>query len=273
MGMNAIYHLPTLNLVFRVHHPSKSHQDVQLEVDTANYLNKQQFNSISISDAYSDIYQYQDIYLTVWNYLAGEKRPLDLASEFGKLIKQFHKVMSLPGFQDCYHSGLSEFNPLQLIHQRINLLHTLPSIDDSILHILNSEYHDLLGQADNIDFLFPKGPIHGDAHTANVIWSKGEMFLLDYENISYGYRDNDLIPFCVIAKRFKPETKVEKFLQSYQPGLSLAAIDNRLIRIRELFMLSWLCQSIGKNETSDKEIKHRLHTVQAKEDEVLWHPM
>lgn len=267
IGMNAIYLYADLNLVLRVHHPSKTLNDVEIEVNTAKFLHQNSFNTIRISDSFPDIYPIKHCYITVWSYLPSEQRPKDVAEDFGCMLKTFHRVMS-----NCDFS-LPDFAPLSMIKQRVDMLKSLPHVDETVINALDEELRKIVQEADGIRFLFSKSAIHGDAHTGNIIWSNNEIFLLDYEAVSLGYRDYDLIPMCVIAKRFKPETRIDTFLNAYLQGLTLDHIDKRLIRIRELFMLSWLCQSMGRSDKADNEIKHRVYTLQANEEDVLWHPM
>ena len=267
MGMNAIFHHKSLSVVIRVNHPSKTLQNIETEVSSAKFLEEQQFPTVSISDQFSDIYRVDQSFITVWKYLKVQPRPENLVIDFGSMLKKFHNIMSMSNM------SLEEFNPLIIIKNRLEMLNSLSSKHQAVVDILNKELDELNHEFSLIKFNFDKGPIHGDAHTANIIWSNKKMYLLDYENVSFGERDYDLIPLCVIYKRFKPETDIDAFLSAYQNDLTLHKIDKRLIRIRELFMLSWLCQSLGQDKKSDNEIHHRIATLQAKEEDVLWHPM
>ncbi|HET9894110.1 MAG TPA: hypothetical protein VFQ44_04195 [Streptosporangiaceae bacterium] len=72
----------------------------------------------------------------------------------------------------------------------------LLSRDRAIVH-LQTEFRTL-------DFALRPGPIHGDAHTGNLLADHGQVVLLDVEAVAFGPREWALIPTSIAYERLSP---------------------------------------------------------------------
>lgn len=95
------------------------------------------------------------------------------------------------------------------------------------------------------------GLIHADLHFGNMVWHKGEVTPIDFDDCGYGLLMYDLAVslaqssnyFKRIGKKAAREAK-EQFLQGYEQSMPLSCDDREiipyLVATRELAMLGWL---------------------------------
>jgi len=267
LGANALYHIPQENIVIRIHGNDNNEEKIRLEINISSFLIKNGINSASISKKYSDIYFINGKYITVWNYIESHDRPGSYPKLYGKFLRRFHNAMN-----ECKFT-LPLYAPLQTIESRIKLISKNNDAGRLAIEQIKHRIAEVKINAREVDFVLDFGPIHGDAHTGNTVYRDNKIYILDFENLAIGYRDWDIIPTCVIAKRFDLNFRLSEFLKSYESDLTLCSFDENLIRIRELFMISWLSQRAGESRTIDDEIILRLETLDKSGEDGLWHPM
>ena len=273
VAMNALVHLPLEGVVLRFHHSTRTESQIRLELHFAQFMGENGVPSIQPDSRFSVPLSYDGHFVTVWRYYQPSERPTNTFKLFGGLLKEIHQLSrnflsSLPD-----EMSVPNYDPLRVIRTRLNVSHS--SGDSEV----TSYQHDLLEimkkvtpEVESAKFIFPETILHGDAHTGNVLWNGDQLYLLDFENVSIGPSDFDLIPTCIIKRRFKPETDLEGFLKAYRHDLRYEAIDNALLRLRELFMLAWLYSSIPNSQTAKNELGRRIKTIQSNDDGALWSP-
>jgi aminoglycoside phosphotransferase (APT) family kinase protein len=86
---------------------------------------------------------------------------------------------------------LPEFDPFARVPAR--LASPLASVDPQAVAFLDGLLADLRPRYAALDFAFPPGPVHGDAHPGNLLRdASGEVLLIDLEAFHQGPREWDL---------------------------------------------------------------------------------
>jgi hypothetical protein len=78
------------------------------------------------------------------------------------------------------------------------------------------------------------GLVHGDAHPGNLIHGLGRVVLCDWDSVSHGPREQDLIPVRLGYRYGRPEAEWEQFCSTYQVDPGALPLLPLLARMREL---------------------------------------
>ena len=79
-----------------------------------------------------------------------------------------------------------------------------PSVDPDDRDFLRDRCAELNEQFQHLEFALPPGPIHGDAHTSNLLTDHGQVVLLDFEAAAIGPREWDLLPTAIAVRAVRP---------------------------------------------------------------------
>lgn len=107
----------------------------------------------------------------------GHRRgPTPTHADLARLLARFHALGSCP----C---ELATFEPLKTSESRLAKANNgSPSDRD----FLRARCADLTEQFGDLQFALPMGPIHGNAHTSNLLTDHGQVVLLDFEAAAIG---------------------------------------------------------------------------------------
>jgi thiamine kinase-like enzyme len=124
-----------------------------------------------------------------------------------------------------------------------------------------------------LDFALPAGPIHGDAHTGNLLTDHGEVVLLDFEAVAVGPREWDLMPTAIAYERFGlAGERYREFADVYGFDVRTWAGYPVLRAIRELTMTTWLMQNVGEDPAIAAEFALRVDSIRKGDLSRAWTP-
>ncbi|MEO9460814.1 MAG: aminoglycoside phosphotransferase family protein [Lentilitoribacter sp.] len=262
LGTNSLYHLPSVNLVARVHNENTVKEQIKSEIMVANRLAHNSVRCAPISCDYPEIYSSEHHQITFWKYIMPEKRLIGFERKFGELLVSFHDAMT------GYLSNFPKFEPLEKAKTRLQYISGF-----------EQEKKILIEEIENVEMLLPKTPrygstvaVHGDAHLGNVIWSNGDGYLIDFESVSIGRADFDIIPMAVTYKRFLQDIEIDTFLDAVIPGLTYQDIPLNLLRVRELTMITWLGEVASSNPEYGEQFEFRIETLKSNMEFAKWSP-
>jgi thiamine kinase-like enzyme len=122
-----------------------------------------------------------------------------------------------------------------------------------------------------LEFALPSGPIHGDAHTANLLADRGRLVLLDFESSALGPREWDLLPTAIGVDRYGlSEDAYQAFAGTYGFDVRGWAGYPVLRRVRELTMTTWMGQNAGTSPAHAAEFARRVASLRDEEFERGW---
>jgi thiamine kinase-like enzyme len=178
-----------------------------------------------------------------------------------RLLASFHALGDCP----C---ELPSFDPLQPSAARLDKADDIPAGDRDFLRTRCTELNEGLC---HLEFALPRGPIHGDAHTRNLLTDRGQVVLLDFEAAVIGPREWDLLPTSIAQDRYGlPAAHYREFANAY--GFDVETWPGYLVlrEIRELTMTTWIMQNVGESEAAAAEFALRVASLREKDTERAW---
>ena len=260
LGENAIYRLATDPVVIRIARSPDRLPRVERELCTARWLAAADVPAVRVYEEADQPLLVDGHPVSFWHSVTGGE-PTPTHTDLARLLAAFH---SLP---DC-PCDLATFDPLQTSESRLATPANISPDDRDFLHARCS---DLNHQFQHLDFALPSGPIHGDAHTRNLLTDRGQVVLLDFEAVANGPREWDLLPTAIAVERYGlAEGSYLQFATTYGfdvrkwPGYPI------LREIRELTMTTWIMQNIGESQAAAAEFALRVASLRERDFERAW---
>ena len=236
-------------------------QRVQRELCVARWLATAAVPAVRVIDEVDQPLVVDDRPVTFWHTVTGGD-PVPTHVDLARLLAAFHHAPDCP----C---DLASFDPLQATQSRLRKAEGIGPGDRDFLEdrcvVLNDQLRHLT-------FALPRGPIHGDAHTSNLLTDHGQVVLLDFESAAVGPREWDLLPTAIGVERYgRPERQYREFAGTYGfdvrewPGYPV------LREVRELTMTTWIMQNIGESPAAAAEFALRVGSLRERDFDRAWH--
>jgi hypothetical protein len=233
-GEITVYDLRGLWMIARIAQTTGYLSDFITEVKVARWLESAGFPAVRLAGpADQPIVEYDRV-LTFWAQVA-EHKYYGTVTDLAFLLRQLHDLdppssLVLPGLR-----------PFKGAQTRI----TMADLRDDDREFLLSRLGDLRDSYARLDFVLPRGPIHGNASVNSVLpsmWDSRIRVLVDLDCFAVGPREWDLVLTAMYFERFGWHTDDEylEFASGYGfdvmrwPGYTV------LRNIRELILLTWL---------------------------------
>ncbi len=260
LGENAIYRLADTPVVVRIARSADRLPRVEKELCVARWLAAAEVPAVRVVEEIDQPLTVNGHPVSFWHYVSGG-HPVPTHLDLARLLAAFH---SLPGCP-CELAG---FEPLKMSESR---LATATGIAPEDHDFLRNRCVELKEQFEHLAFALPVGPIHGDAHTRNLLTDHGEVVLLDFESSAHGPREWDLLPTAIAVERYGlAEDWYRKFADIYGfdvrtwPGYPV------LREIRELTMTTWIMQNVGESPAVAAEFALRVASLRERDLERVW---
>jgi thiamine kinase-like enzyme len=144
-------------------------------------------------------------------------------------------------------------------------------IDSGAREFLATRNSELAKQVQELEYVLPRGPIHADAHTGNLLIDNNVVVLSDFEVVSIGPREWDLLPTAVAVDRFGlPEAQYQAFASIYGFDVRDWSGYRVLREVRELGMTTWLMQNVKEDPAIADEFDVRLSSLQESNFDRPW---
>ncbi len=261
-GENAIYRLAAAPVVVRIARSADLLRRVERELCVARWLAAADVPAVGVWDEADQPIMVGGHPVTFWHSVTGGQ-PKPKHADLARLLARFHALRSCP----C---DLAAFEPLKTSESRLAKADDVSVADRDFLR---ARCADLTEQFQKLEFALPIGPIHGDAHTSNLLTDHGQVVLLDFEAVAIGPREWDLLPTSIARERFGlPEERYREFADAY--GFDVRAWHGYpvLREIRELTMTTWIMQNIGEDPAIAAEFALRVACLRERDFESAWHP-
>ncbi len=197
---------------------------------------------------------------TVWDYIAGEPPSY---RQFGELVRHFHERT------DDLSIDLPEWQPLASARRRLDELEGQYSSED--VGLLNDWYECISDELDQLLYVLPRGPIHGQAEMGNVVVHEGTARFLDLERVCTGPREWDLIDTAATVRRFnRPPTNYREFTEAYGFDVVRWPGFETLRRVWELRATTWLMQAANHVAGQRDEVQTRIDSWRDDEPMKVW---
>src|SRR5207249_3640849 len=121
----------------------------------------------------------------------------------------------------------------------------------------------LLAAYDHLAFALPAGLIHGDAWRGNLLRDGRRVVLADWDSVSTGPRETDLIPTLQAPRFGLPDHQRDEFIAAYGHDIRAWHGYPILREIRELSTLSAILRDGHANPAARHELAVRLRSIRA----------
>ena len=257
----AVYHLPAAEAVARIAPVTSTDTVTQLatSVNVTQWLARTGFPTVEPLPVDQPVTSH-GCAITFWQYLP-QNGPTPGVAALGHLLRWLHRLGSPP-------ASLPTYRPLGSVRHAIE---SSRAIDEGERAWLRQRCDQLLDAYDRLSFPLQAGMIHGDAWLGNLPRDGRRVVLADWDAVSIGPREIDLIP-TVQAPRFGlPEHQRHAFIAAY--GHDIRSWDGYpvLRDIRELSTTSALLRDGHADEGARRELQVRLESLRA-DDNHRWTP-
>jgi aminoglycoside phosphotransferase (APT) family kinase protein len=185
---SAVYHLPAAEAVARVAQLKLPDTAARLaaSVQVTRWLTETGFPCVEPLSVTQPVTSHGCV-VTFWRYLPQDgpgPGPGPGAADLGRLLRQLHKLGAPPVVLPAYR-------PLTSVLQAAS---ASLAIDAGQRAWLADRGRQLLAAYDDLCFQLPAGMIHADAWLGNLLRAGDRVVLADWDNVSAGPREIDLIP-------------------------------------------------------------------------------
>jgi hypothetical protein len=196
--------------------------------------------------------------VTFWRYLPQEGPP-PVPAHLGCVLCRLHRLEPPP-------VPLPIYRPLAPVHEAIE---SSLAINEDERAWLRNRCTQLLRAYDQLSFGLPAGLIHGDAYRGNLLHDGHRVVLSDWDEVSIGPREIDLIPTVQGIRFGLSEHERDAFITAY--GHDIRTWDGYpvLCEIRELSTMSALLREARANVVALQELHVRLRSLRTGNDQ-LW---
>jgi Ser/Thr protein kinase RdoA (MazF antagonist) len=253
MGENAIYRLASAPVVVRVARTTELLSDVRKEVAVARWLDSAGLPAILLHGAAEQPLVADGRPVTFWE-LVDAVSPEPTFGELGEMLRRLHELAEPESL------GLPPLDPFGRVPERL----AVAEIPDGDREFLYRRLDTLRTAYDRLSFELPPGPVHGDAHTGNLLRERtGVVLMLDFERFASGPREWDLVEPALEHFRLGWESNdsYREFAATY--GFDVAKWEgfDVLCSIRELTMTTWLMQNVGHSPEIATEFRNRVESL------------
>ncbi len=260
IGENEIYELATVSVVVRIARSADRLPRVKRELCVARWLAAALVPAVRVYEQIDQPTLVDGHPVSFWHTVTGGD-PVPTHVDLARLLAAFHAADNCP----C---ELASFDPLKTAQTRLAQADGVP---DSDRDFLQSRCAELNEQLPHLAFALPRGPIHGDAHTNNLLTDRGQVVLLDFESAAIGPREWDLLPTAIAVERYgRPEEQYQEFADTYGFDVRAWAGYPVLREIRELTMTTWIMQNIGESPAVAAEFALRVASLRERDFQRGW---
>ncbi|WP_308208256.1 aminoglycoside phosphotransferase family protein [Actinacidiphila cocklensis] len=264
-GENALYRLATAPVVVRVARGPAYLPSARREVAVSRWLASEGFPAVRTMDDIEQPLTIEGHPVTFWRLIedAGQPAPY---GELGAVLRDLHSLTPPP------HLGLPPFDTFGRSDRRIEVAEGISEDDRGFLRKRRLELADRLA---GLDFDSGKGPVHGDAHTDNLmVDQQGRLHLIDLENFCLDHPEWDLVVSAHEHDRLGWVSRDEygAFVDGYGRDLRDWPGFGVLSAIQEFKMTTWLMQNIAEGPHVAEEVRARLASLRDEDAQRHWQP-
>ena len=261
IGENAIFRLASGPIVVRIARSADRLSRVKRELCIARWLAAAQVPAVRVINEIEQPLMVDGHPVSFWHAVTGGE-PVPTHVDLARLLAAYHSTLDCP----C---DLEAFEPLTTSASRLAKAEGVDTVERDFLR---ARCADLMAQFEHLEFALPPGPIHGDAHTRNLLTDHGRVVLIDFEAAAIGPREWDLLPTSIAVSRYGlPEERYQEFAAAYGfdvrswPGYPV------LREIRELTMTTWIMQNVRESQDIAAEFALRVASLRERDSERPWH--
>lgn len=199
---------------------------------------------------------------TFWHHERDAEEVSSGLRELGLLLRRLHDMPPVP-------FDLPVYDPFGPVRRAIDVSRVLSDDDRAWLLDRCAELEEIYYE--QVEFSLTYGLIHGDAHRGNLVRAGGRLVLCDWDSVSAGPRELDLIPTMGGARFGIPDRERAAFCAGYGYDVTTWRYYPVLRDMRELRTLTTALRTGHRDPKAREELGYRLASLRAG-DGRRWHP-
>lgn len=256
----AVYHLPRVRAVARVASidylgPSR------LSVQITRWLLTKGFPATEPLDVDQPVVV-NDSVMTFWRYYPQDGRELPPVRALARILRQLH-TLEPPPFP------LPTYEPLRGFMREL-AAHGSIVLSAGEHEFLQRRADHLLDAYRGLKSDLRHGMIHGDPRAGNQLWDGENVVLGDWDSVSYGPRELDLIITYQGVRYGRSEEHLDEFAAVYGWDIRSWPGYTTLRDLRDLHTLSAPLRLAGRRADIAQELHHRLRGLRDADHEQQW---
>jgi Ser/Thr protein kinase RdoA (MazF antagonist) len=181
LGSNAVYHLTT-PVIVRISRPGTDVAPVRRSVAVARWLEAADYPAVRAIDVDQPVIAGGNV-VTFWRSVSDDGDQFASTPEIAAILSRLHNLTALEGLD------LPSLDPFANAVQRIGANTWLTPDDRAFFTATLARLQDVYA---GLEFVLPRGVIHGDASVGNVLRdSHGAPVLIDLDGFAVGPREWD----------------------------------------------------------------------------------
>jgi hypothetical protein len=263
---NAVVLLPIAGAVLRIAGSEGVRARVPVVVAAARWLEALGLPAVRLHPAVPDAVDVGGHLVTVWQAVDAGAAPADAAGLAG-ILRVLHAVDAAPPAE------LPAWNVAGFIRRRLGEAAAVGDDDLAFLHEELAAVESLLEGLADVEPLVQPGVIHGDAFLGNVVASPAGPVLCDFDGVSVGPREWDLVPVAVGALRFDYDAGLhQEFVRGYGVDVTTWPGFEALRRLRELQLVTSVLPVLEANPVLRPQWLLRIDSLRRGDSSVRWTP-
>ena len=247
----AVYHLPAADAVARIALVTSPESVARLDtsVQVTRWLTGVGFPCVEPLAVEQPVTGH-GCAVTFWRYLP-QDGPEPVPADLGRLLRELHGLGSPP-------VALPAYRPLVSVRRAIA---SSRALDEEERAWLGERCDQLVAAYGQLRFQLPAGMIHGDAYRGNLLRDGHRVVLADWDAVSTGPREVDLIPTLQATRFGLPDEQRDAFVAAY--GQDVRSWDGYAGAgdIRELSTLTALLRDGHADAAAQRELRVRLQSI------------
>ncbi|MBM9505455.1 aminoglycoside phosphotransferase family protein [Actinacidiphila acididurans] len=264
-GENALYRLAAAPVVVRVARGPAYLASVRREVAVSRWLAGEGFAAVRVVEDVEQPVVVEGHPVTFWHLIEDAGRSASYG-ELGAVLRELHGLVPPDGLE------LPGFDAFGRADRRIELAEGI-SEDDRVF--LRKRRRELADRLAGLAFDSGRGPVHGDAHTDNLMVDRrGRLHLIDLENFCVDRPEWDLVVAAHEYDRlgWVSGEQYAAFVGGYGRDLREWPGFGVLAAIQEFKMTTWLMQNVAEGQHVADEVKVRLASLRDDDAPRNWQP-
>ncbi len=258
--VNAVFHLPHEGAVARMS-ASRRIEQARTGVRVTRWLCTKGFPAAEPLDVEQPV-EVGDQVVTFWRYYDQTDRRLPPLRELARLLRHLHSF-DLPPFP------LATYRPLDSFCEELKT-HGPTVLDAPGYDFLYRRAAELLRASRELTSALGPGLIHGDARRGNMLWNGETVVLGDWDSVSSGPRELDLVISYQGTRYGRSEADLDDFARVYGWDVRQWPGYTTLRDIRDLQTLGApLRLAVGRSDVAD-ELHHRVRGLRAGDQAQQW---
>ncbi|CAG7634709.1 aminoglycoside phosphotransferase family protein [Actinacidiphila bryophytorum] len=265
LGENALYRLAAAPVVVRVARGPAFLPSARREVAVSRWLADEGFPAVRVVEDIEQPLMVEEHPVTFWHLIEDAGRPATYG-ELGSVLRELHSLTPPANL------GLPPFDAFGRADRRIEMAEGISDDDRVFLRKRRRELADLLA---GLAFDSGTGPVHGDAHTDNLMVDRdGRLHLIDLENFCLDRSEWDLVVSAHEYDRlgWVSADEYSAFVRGYGRDLREWSGFRVLSAVQEFKMTTWLMQNIAEGPHIAAEVRNRLTSLRDDEAPRSWEP-